>query len=128
MIGNKIARTLANIMRPSTVGHADFPAVVAADGTPAVSLQWFALTLTPAAAATVTSTEQTFTVPTNIVLPAGCIIAMTKPTAQVGIGAFTARRASATTVGITWPNPTAGGVTPTAAEVYNFLVFSGVQL
>lgn len=78
-------------------------------------------TLSPAAVGAATSAEQTFTVGGGD-LPIGAQVNVTKPTAQAGIGIVNARVVSATQIGITFMNATAGGVTPTAGEVYQFVI------
>lgn len=78
-------------------------------------------TLTPAAVLTITSAEQTFTVP-GIPDPAlfTSIVLVSKPTAQAGlIGPFNARASAANQIGISFGNPTVASITPTAGEIYN---------
>lgn len=74
------------------------------------------LTLSPAAVGANTTAEQTFTCPglrtTDI------IVGVSKPTNQAGLGIVGWRVSAANTVAITWGNWTAGGLTPTAGEVY----------
>ena len=74
--------------------------------------------LTPAAVNTITAPEQIFAVPGAKV---GDFVFVNKPTAQAGVGIAGARVSSAGNVGITFVNPTAGNITPTAAETYTFL-------
>src|SRR5260370_39094300 len=78
--------------------------------------------LTPAQVATITNTEQIFAV--TGVVASDTIIGVKKPTAQTGIGSGPSswRVSSAGNVGLSWANPTAGGVTPTAAEVYQITI------
>jgi hypothetical protein len=76
--------------------------------------------LTPAIVATITTAEQLFTVPgVNV----NDRIFVTKPTAQAGLGIAGARVSAANQIGITFINPTAAGITPTAAETYLITVF-----
>lgn len=72
-------------------------------------------TLSPAQVNTVTAPEQTFTVPG---LQVGDFVQVQKPTAQAGLGIVGSRVTAANTLGITFVNPTAGNITPTAGEVY----------
>lgn len=71
--------------------------------------------LSPALVAANTTAEQTFTVPG---LKLGDFVGVVKPTNQAGIGVVNARVSAANTLAITFGNFTAGGLTPTAAEVY----------
>jgi hypothetical protein len=73
--------------------------------------------LSPAAASANTTGEQTFTVPGLRV--GDIIVGVSKPTAQAGLGIVGARVTAANTVGITFSNNTAGGITPTAGETYS---------
>lgn len=72
-------------------------------------------TLSPAQVNTVTAPTQTFTVPG---LQVGDFVQVQKPTAQAGLGIAGALVTAANTLGITFVNPTAGNITPTAGEVY----------
>lgn len=74
--------------------------------------------LTPSQVATITAPEQTFTVNGLIV---GDFVQVMKPSAQAGLGIAGARVTAANTLGITYVNPTAGNITPTA-ETYVILV------
>lgn len=74
--------------------------------------------LTPTIVNTVTAPEQTFTV--NGLLATDLVVVM-KPTAQAGLGIAGARVSAANTLAITYVNPTAGNITPTA-ETYTILV------
>jgi len=76
-------------------------------------------TLSPAQVNTITAPEQTFTVPGLLV---GDFVYVIKPTAQAGLGIAGARVSAANTLGITFVNPTAGNITPTAGEVYTIIV------
>ncbi|HTJ94269.1 MAG TPA: hypothetical protein VL424_14335 [Pararobbsia sp.] len=79
-----------------------------------------ALTLSPVAVAAATSAEQTFPLPG--VLP-GDFVHVSKPTAQAGIGLAGVRVSAVDQIAITFINATAASVTPTAAQVYQVLVF-----
>lgn len=82
----------------------------------------FQAALSPAIVATITTAEQLFTVgPGNLNPGAGGVI-VTKPSLNAGVGIANARVASATQIGITFVNPTAAGVTPTAGEVYQITI------
>ena len=52
----------------------------------------------------------------------GDFVAVTKPTAQAGIGIVGARVSATDVVSVTFMNTTAAGVTPTGSEVYVFFV------
>lgn len=94
------------------------------EGWPALSIQYFQLVLSPAIVNTITSVEQTFSVPAVINMGTNAIVLVSKPTAQSGLGIAGARRATASTIGITFINPTAGNITPTASEVYTIAVIT----
>jgi hypothetical protein len=82
---------------------------------------YFQQALTFGAVATITATAQAMTV--TGVKVGDLVLSITKPTEQAGIALAGGHRVSATdTVQITFVNPTAGGVTPTAAEVYKIVV------
>lgn len=74
------------------------------------------ITISPALVPANTTAEQTFTVPG--ILAGDVIIDVTKPTAQAGLGIVGSRVTAANTVGITFSNNTAAGITPTASETY----------
>lgn len=81
-------------------------------------------TLTPALVAANTTAEQTFAVPG---VPVGVYVAtVSKPTAQAGLGIVNVRVSAVDQVAITFSNNTAAGITPTAAEIYNFLLARGI--
>ena len=87
-------------------------------------LEFFALKFyvawSPAEVAAATSAEQNLTV-TGVKV--GDVIHVNKPTAQAGLGVVGARVSAADTVSVTFGNFTAATpITPTAAEVYSFLV------
>lgn len=73
------------------------------------------LTLSPAIVATIVVAEQTFTCPG---VPANAAVFVSKPTINGAIGTCQARRSAANQIAISFVNPTAGGITPTAGEVY----------
>lgn len=70
--------------------------------------------------ATITSAEQTATL--KGLKSTDIVIAVTKPTAQAGLGLANWRTYDTDTIAITFDNPTAGSLTPTALEVYTALV------
>lgn len=72
-------------------------------------------TISPALVGANTTAEQTFTVNG---LQVGDLVSVTKPTTQAGLGIVNSRVTAANTLGITFVNATAGGLTPTASEVY----------
>ena len=74
-------------------------------------------TLSPAQVAINTTAEQTFTVP-GLRLSTDVITAISKPTAQAGLGVVGWRVTANDTLGITFSNNTAGAITPTASEDY----------
>jgi len=76
--------------------------------------------LTPAAVATITTAEQTFTVPG--VRP-NDIVFVNPPSLVAGVSIATARVSANDTVAITFVNPTAASVTP-ASGTYLFAVFT----
>lgn len=82
------------------------------------SMSVVSVTLSPAQVAANTTAEQTFTVPG--VLATDVLIDVTKPTAQAGLGIVGCRVTAANTVGITFSNNTAAGITPTASQTYLF--------
>ena len=85
------------------------------------------VTLSPAAVVKATAVEQTFTV-TGLSLGDSLqapdqILGISKATEQSGLTVAGARVSAANTIAIKFSNPTAGDITPTAAEVYTFTVF-----
>lgn len=75
---------------------------------------------TIAGIATITATEITFSGLGTGILPGDVILAVSKPTAQAGLGiaGWRVDAAVADKFYITYVNPTAGTVTPTASETY----------
>lgn len=74
-------------------------------------------TLSPAQVNANTTAEQTFTVP-GLRLTTDFITAVSKPTAQAGLGIVGWRVTADDTLGITFSNNTGSGITPTASQVY----------
>ena len=79
-------------------------------------------TLSPALIATISAAEQSFAVgPGDLNL--GAVVAVSKPTQQAGlIMSPAARVVSLTNIAIVFGNSTVGSITPTAGEVYQFVV------
>ena len=84
------------------------------------SLGVASVTLSPAEVAANTTAEQTFKVPG--VRASDVCVAVSKPTAQAGLGIVGWRVSADNTVGITFSNNTAGAITPTAAQSYSFVL------
>ena len=79
----------------------------------------------PAIVNTILVTEQAITVTG---LAAGdIVVSVNKPTINGAIGVLTGRVSAANTLQLTFVNPTAGNVTPTAAEVYDLVVLRPPQ-
>lgn len=74
-------------------------------------------TLSPAQVAANTTAEQTFNVP-GLRLSSDFISAVSKPTAQAGLGIVGWRVSANDTLAITFSNNTGAGITPTASEDY----------
>ena len=70
--------------------------------------------------ATITTAEQDVTVAG--LLATDIVVGVSKPTAQAGLGLVGARVKAANTLSLTFVNPTAGTVTPTASEVYTVAI------
>ena len=68
-------------------------------------------TLTPIAVGAATCAEQTFTVPG---LQVGDFVDVSAPGVTAGVAAATARVSATNTLAVTFINPTAGALTPTA--------------
>lgn len=68
------------------------------------------------AAAATTTTELTVT--NTIFAATDSVIGISKPTFQAGLAVAGARVSAASTLAITFVNPTVGGITPTASEIY----------
>lgn len=81
----------------------------------------FAISVTfdPAAVATITTAEQSATIPG---LKVGDFVFWQKPTNTAGVGVVNARVSAADTLQLTFVNPTAGSVNA-ASETWQFLVF-----
>lgn len=82
--------------------------------------------LTFGAVATITATEQSMVVPAlpaQIPLVQVLCLGNRLGAPQAGIAIAHCRVIDATHIGVTWVNPTAGPVTPTAAETFSFALF-----
>mgnify|MGYP000882870307 CR=1 FL=1 len=75
------------------------------------------LTISPAAVSANTTAEQTFAL-SGVVAADSMVLAVSKPTAQAGLGIVGWRVSSDGNIGITFSNNTAGSITPTASEAY----------
>lgn len=73
------------------------------------------LALSPASVAAATTAEQLFPV---VGLQVGDFVSVNKPTAQAGLGIAGMRVAANGSLGISFVNPTAAAIVPTAGESY----------
>lgn len=80
--------------------------------------------LSPASVAASTTVEQLFTVTG---LRSGECVVVSKPTAQTGLDIVGMRVAGANSLGITFGNPTAAAITPTASQTYTVFSFGGID-
>ena len=87
--------------------------------------RYYAVTLSPASVGAATCAEQLFTV-TGVKL--GDVVNVNKPTAQAGLAIGGSRASAANQIGITFINPTAGAIVPTASEVYKVEVYTSTDL
>lgn len=83
------------------------------------------IVLTPVAVATATTAEQSFAVPGLLL---GDFVMLNKPTAQAGLGISNERVSANGTLSITYANNSAGAITPTASESYNFMLFRPIAM
>ncbi|MFM0638075.1 hypothetical protein PQQ63_15340 [Paraburkholderia metrosideri] len=79
-----------------------------------------AVALSPSAVAANTVAEQTFTVSGIL---ATDFVEISKPTTQAGLGIANVRVSAKDTIAIAFVNATGSPITPTAAEVYQLMVF-----
>lgn len=79
-------------------------------------LRFISAILSPAKVVTITAVEQTFTLPE--VLATDVFVCSNKPTTNAGVIMGQGRVSAAVQVALTFVNPTAGDVTPTASETY----------
>lgn len=87
-----------------------------------MAIQRFAAALSPAIVATIVAAEQSFVVGPGGYDAGNGAVSVSKPTINGAISPTQARIIDATHIGVTFVNPTVGGVTPTAGEVYNFVI------
>lgn len=80
----------------------------------------YSVAATPAAVAANTTAAQDITV--TGVATTDTLFSVVKPTAQAGLGIVGWRIKAANTVEVVFANATAVAITPTAAQVYKFLV------
>lgn len=93
----------------------------------------FDSTQSPAAVAQSTTAEQTLTIQSGtggtMLLAAGDMLYVNKPTSQAGLGVGNVRVSSSNTLGITFDNlPAGGNITPTASEVYSVTALRGLGI
>lgn len=79
----------------------------------------FNITLSPVAVANATSAEQTFAVTGLLTTD---FVAVSKPTADAGVGVVNARVSASGVLALTFMNSTTATVTPTASQVYTLFV------
>jgi hypothetical protein len=93
--------------------------IVALRGFPSQSVTW-----SPAAVPANSTVEQQIAVSS---IPAGALVAVSKPTSQAGLDIGGVRVISNGVVGVTFVNVTASPITPTAAENYTFWAVFGLD-
>ena len=83
--------------------------------------------LTPAAVGAATVVEQTFTIAGlqfgDSIQAGDQAMSVSKAAHQVGLALANVRVSAANTIAITFTNPTAGSITPTAGELYTFVLW-----
>jgi len=104
------------------INNADMPPQLR-NALTALMPRFIKVVLSPAIVATITVAEQTFTVNG---LAVGDFVAVVKPTTQAGLGVCSARVSAANQIAISFVNPTAAGITPTASETYLILQVPGL--
>lgn len=93
--------------------------VVGLRGVPTISA-----VLSPTAVGAGVTMEQQFAV---VGLPAGTLVQVSKPSNQAGLDIAGCRVISNNVLGITFANPTASTITPTAAETYTVYALNGID-
>ncbi|MDQ3003180.1 MAG: hypothetical protein M3Y08_18205 [Fibrobacterota bacterium] len=83
-----------------------------------IAMIGFSITINPAAVATITTAEQSFTVPG---LRVNDWVYLSKPTNTAGVGVVNCRVSAADTLAVTFVNPTAASV-DAASETYQGLM------
>lgn len=84
--------------------------------------EFYRITITPAAVATITTAEQLFTC-TGVKLARRGVVFVCAPSLVAGVSISTARISADNQIGITFVNPTAGNVTPVAGEYRVFVAY-----
>jgi hypothetical protein len=102
------------------LGHVTETSVSVGGGTSLTRYARFAVALTPAAVAANTCVAQSFTV--TGVLAGDFLIGTSKPTEQAGLSVDNGHVSAANTATLNFCNNTAASITPTAAELYQFVV------
>ncbi len=101
-------------------------------GLPAGAIATYSSTQSPAAVTINTTAEVSLTIQSGtggqMLLAAGDVLYVNKPTAQAGLSFGNARVASSNTMGITFGNATGSSITPTATEVYVVVALRGVPV
>src|SRR5690349_8538451 len=105
----------------SAVAGSIYQADGAGSGNWKLPIQKLTVALSPSTVANNTTEEQIFAVG-GVVGSTDSVISVNKPTAQAGLGIVGWRVVADGQVGITFANPTNGGITPTAGEVYTILI------
>lgn len=121
MAANSIANVMSSIPGSPQVKRA----MLALFGSSLSRHRSYNITISPTIINTVTCSEQTFTC-TGVKV--GDIIIVNKPTQQAGLGICACRASAANQIAITFINPTAGNITPTASEVYKVTAFTPTDL
>lgn len=117
----------AGIVQPS--GNAQ---AAVSRGSQAGVIATYSTAQTPAAVAQGTSAEQSLTVQTGtggtMLLAAGDLLFVNKPTSQAGLGVGNVRVQGSNSLGLTFTNiPAAGGnITPTASQSYSLVALRGL--
>lgn len=127
---NTLGLTLSNATGSGiTPTAAENYQIVAVRGLPTVSL-----VLSPAAVPANTTLEQVFSIvpatsgaSTNVGIPAGTLVFVSKPTAQAGLDIVGVRAVANNQIGITYANFTNASITPTASETYTVYALFGLD-
>jgi hypothetical protein len=90
----------------------------------------YSTTQSPSAVTANTTGERSMTVQTGtgatMLVAAGDLLYVNKPTAQAGLGVGNARISASNTVQVTFSNFTGGSITPTASEAYRIVAIRGL--
>lgn len=91
----------------------------------------YSSTQSPAIVNTITTGERTMTVQTGtgfaMQIATTDLVYVNKPTSQAGLGVGNVRASAANQVAVTFNNPSAGNITPTASEVYGIVALRGLS-